>query len=53
MTVKRLEAANGVIGGTVETALRVKKALEKAGIIFIAPDAAGGPGVRLLKLRTR
>ena len=45
-TVKRLEAKPGMIGGTVATALRIKSALEEAGIEFIGtPDE--GPGVRL------
>jgi transcriptional regulator with XRE-family HTH domain len=49
MTIKRLEAQSGVVGGTVDTVLRVQKALEKAGIVFIASNTEGGPGVRLLK----
>jgi hypothetical protein len=53
MTVKRVESTAGVIGGTVESALRIQKALEQAGIIFIAPDFQGGPGVRLDKPRSR
>ena len=46
-TVKRLEAKPGVIGGTMDTAVRLRTALEKAGIIFIAADQQGGVGVRL------
>jgi hypothetical protein len=49
MTIKRLEAKSGVVGGTVEIALRVQKALEKAGVEFIPQDAGGGSGVRLIK----
>jgi hypothetical protein len=49
MTVKRLESKAGVVGGTVETVVRIQKALEKGGVKFIAPDSDGGPGVRLLK----
>lgn len=45
-TVKRLEARPGILGGTMETALRLKNALESAGIEFIG-DPREGPGVRL------
>ena len=48
-TLKRLEAKRGVIGGTVDTAMRIRSALENAGIIFIAADQRGGVGVRLSK----
>jgi transcriptional regulator with XRE-family HTH domain len=47
-TVKRLEARPGVLGGTMATAVRLKAALEAAGVEFIGgPD--DGPGVRLWK----
>jgi hypothetical protein len=49
MTVKRLEAKAGIVAGTVDTVLRVQRALEKFGVIFIAPDSRGGPGVRLAR----
>jgi len=48
-TIKRLEAKSGVIGGTMETAMKIRSALEKAGIVFIQSDADGGAGVRLSK----
>lgn len=47
-TVKRLEARPGIIGGNMETAVRLKNALETAGIEFIG-DPDQGPGVRLWK----
>lgn len=47
-TVKRLEARPGVIGGTIDTVLRLKNALEAAGVEFIG-DPGEGPGVRLWK----
>ncbi len=47
-TVKRLEAQPGAIGGTMATVMRLKGALENAGIEFIG-DLGDGPGVRLWK----
>jgi transcriptional regulator with XRE-family HTH domain len=43
-TVSRFE--NGY-GAMVETLTRIQGALENAGVIFIAADQTGGPGVRL------
>jgi predicted transcriptional regulator len=45
-TIKRLEAQDGPLGGRSETALRIRSALESAGVEFIAENG-GGPGVRL------
>lgn len=47
-TIKRLEAAEGLIGGRDTTAQKIRTALEKAGIEFI-DENGGGPGVRLRK----
>ena len=48
-TVKRLEAANGLLGGRATTVTKDKEhALQKAGIEFI-DENGGGPGVRLRK----
>jgi transcriptional regulator with XRE-family HTH domain len=47
-TVKRLEAAEGPLGGRVDTAHKLQSALEKAGIQFIEENG-GGAGVRLRK----
>jgi predicted transcriptional regulator len=47
-TIKRLEAANGDIGGRAETGDALVVALEKAGIEFIAENG-GGAGVRMKK----
>jgi predicted transcriptional regulator len=47
-TIKRLEAAEGWLGGRQTTAQKIKAALEKAGIQFI-DENGGGPGVRLRK----
>jgi transcriptional regulator with XRE-family HTH domain len=47
-TIKRLESADGEIGGRAETGEALVGALEKAGIEFIAENG-GGAGVRLRK----
>jgi transcriptional regulator with XRE-family HTH domain len=47
MTIKRLEAAGTEIRGSAQTFVRVQRALESLGIIFIEQDGAAGPGVRL------
>ena len=47
-TIKRLEAADGWLGGRQTTADKIRAALEKAGIEFIAENG-GGPGVRMRK----
>ena len=47
-TVRRMEGERGVLRSTAENVLRVQKALENAGIIFIDAEEGGdGPGVRL------
>jgi transcriptional regulator with XRE-family HTH domain len=47
-TVKRLEAAEGLLGGRAATGENIREALEQAGIEFI-DENGGGPGVRLRK----
>ncbi|MCA1375683.1 MULTISPECIES: helix-turn-helix transcriptional regulator [Bradyrhizobium] len=47
-TVKRLEAADGEVGGRAETGDALVAALEKAGVEFI-PENGGGAGVRMRK----
>ena len=47
-TVQRMEGSNGVVRGNYETVEKVRRALESAGIEFIAENG-GGPGVRLKK----
>ena len=47
-TVKRLEAANGLLGGRATTEQKIRAALEKAGIEFL-DENGGGLGVRLRK----
>jgi transcriptional regulator with XRE-family HTH domain len=49
-TIQRMESAQDVVGGTVETLVKVVEALENAGVELIAEDAvsrSSGRGVRL------
>ena len=48
-TVKRIEAAGDEPTGNIQTLLRIKRALEQAGILFIDQEEALGPGVRFRK----
>jgi transcriptional regulator with XRE-family HTH domain len=43
-TVSRFENGGGAM---VETLIQIQSALERAGIVFLAADQQGGPGVRL------
>ena len=47
-TIKRLEANDGPLGGRSGTGVKIKTALERAGVEFI-DENGGGPGVRLRK----
>jgi transcriptional regulator with XRE-family HTH domain len=51
-TVKRLEAAEGDIGGRAETGDALIAALQEAGVEFIKENG-GGVGVRLAKRQRR
>jgi transcriptional regulator with XRE-family HTH domain len=51
-TVKRLEAADGALGGRPETGEKLRTALENGGIVFL-DENGGGPGVRLRKGRPK
>ena len=46
-TIKKFERSTEELRVTVQILLRVQRALESSGIIFIGPDKEGGPGVRL------
>jgi transcriptional regulator with XRE-family HTH domain len=46
-TLRRLEAAEAGIRGSVEVLWKIQTALEKAGVEFIPADESKGPGVRL------
>jgi predicted transcriptional regulator len=47
-TVKRLEAADGPLGGRAKTTQKLQAALERGGVEFI-DENGGGLGVRLRK----
>jgi predicted transcriptional regulator len=47
-TIKRLESADGELGGRQGTGEAIRAALEKAGVIFVTENG-DGPGVRLRK----
>lgn len=47
-TIKRLEAAEGELGGRSSTVRKLIAAIEAAGVEFINENG-GGPGVRLRK----
>src|SRR5205823_67637 len=51
-TIKRLEAQDGPLGGRNETGLKIRSALESAGVEFIEENG-GGPGVRLRKRHSK
>jgi hypothetical protein len=51
-TIKRLEAQDGPLGGRNETGMKIRSALETAGIEFI-DENGGGPGVRLRKRQSK
>ena len=52
-TVRRLEAAETELRGSVETVWKIQKALEAAGIEFIPAEAGRGPGLRLRQATAR
>jgi hypothetical protein len=46
-----LEARDGIVSGTVGTAMRIQRALEEGGVLFLGEDGELGAGVRLAKPR--
>jgi hypothetical protein len=52
VTVPRIEAIDGELGGRSKTREKIRHALESAGVEFIDPND-GGPGVRLKKSRSK
>ena len=51
-TIARLESEDGPVGGRLGTGEKLRAALEKAGVEFIAENG-GGAGVRLAKRQRR
>ena len=51
-TVKRIESMEGELKIRLDTLTKIKTALEKAGVEFIAENG-GGAGVRLRKAKKR
>jgi transcriptional regulator with XRE-family HTH domain len=50
-TVRRLEAAETHVRGSVDSLWKIQKALEAAGVEFIPEEAGRGAGVRLKQAR--
>ncbi len=46
-TIRRMEVAGGTLKSSVENVLKVQRALEDAGVVFIDQNEESGPGVRL------
>ncbi len=46
-TIRRMEVDGGTLKSSVENVLKVQRALEDAGVIFIDQNEDSGPGVRL------
>ena len=46
-TIKRVEASGDDLRVNLQTVIRIQKALEAVGVIFIDQDEKHGPGVRL------
>ena len=46
-TIKRLELGRGLLPVRLATLLKLQRALETAGVEFIAAGSDGGPGLRL------
>jgi transcriptional regulator with XRE-family HTH domain len=47
-TVRRMEAVDGIVSGNIETATRIRNALENSGVEFI-DQGKKGPGVILVE----
>jgi len=55
-TIQHMEASEGVIGGQVESLMKLLEGLDKAGIQLISDNAtssAGGRGVRLKEVQKK
>jgi transcriptional regulator with XRE-family HTH domain len=49
-TIKRLEPGEGPLEARVDTMMKLQRALEAAGVVFVVENG-DGPGVRLRKKR--
>ena len=52
-TIRRIEGLDGPITGYISTIVRIHDAFERAGIMFIEADSAGGIGLRLAQPTTK
>ena len=52
-TIQRIEKSRHPTTGYVSTLVRIQEAFEKAGILFIDGDDAGGYGLRVAKSKKR
>jgi transcriptional regulator with XRE-family HTH domain len=52
-TIQRIEKSDSAISGYVSTLVRIQTAFERAGVLFIDDDGAGGIGLRLAKKKRR
>ena len=46
-TIRRMEAVDGLVPGNLESAVRIRNALENAGVQFI-DQGEKGPGIQLV-----
>ena len=53
ITIKRLEAAGEEIHAHFATVIKLKKAFEKAGVMFLGEEGGLGYGVRLIRTARR
>jgi transcriptional regulator with XRE-family HTH domain len=52
-TLRRMELTEGIPSGIKNNLLAIQRALEAAGVVFVAADKDGGAGVRLSKKQAR
>ncbi len=52
-TIQRMEASNGIIRGTVDSLMKLVRALEAAGVELIGEDVISSGGGRGVRMKTR
>lgn len=52
-TIQRMEASDGIIRGTVDSLMKLVRALESAGVELIGDDVISSGGGRGVRLKTR